>query len=153
MKTISGPLAKMFCSTTGFPALPNTSGVRPTGAGALAFSLLVSGLSSAAEVKLDGLLAVIDAPSPCITVQVQVYESGVLKTVVALTPTGQVNPLGKKTPIPHFLKGKDYRIRGACVSTSGIFQNTELSFKADGRTVMVVFTKSGFQLKRGGLAY
>lgn len=121
--------------------------------GALALSLLVSGFSDASEVKLDGLLAVIDAPSPCITVQVQVFESDVLKTMVALTPTGQVKPLGKATPIPRFIKGKTYRLQAACVSTKGVFQNTGLNFKADGRTVMVVFTKTGFLVKRGGLAY
>ncbi|AWN24507.1 hypothetical protein DKM44_05835 [Deinococcus irradiatisoli] len=100
-------------------------------------------------------MAVIDAPSPCVTVQVQVFENDILKTVVALTPTGQVNSLGKdkKSPIPHFTKGKNYRIRGACVSAKGLFQNTALNFTADGRTVMVVFTESGFRLQRGGLAY
>lgn len=126
---------------------------RSTATGALALSLLVSGFSSAAAVKLDGLLAVIDAASPCITVQVQVFETGILKTFVALTPTGQVKPLGKLTPVPRFVKGKDYRLEAVCMSTTGIFQNTGLNFKADGRTVMIVFTKVGFVIKRGGLAY
>ena len=128
------------------------SASRSFAAGTLTISFLVAGFSSAAEVKLDGLLAVIDAPSPCVTVQVQIFESDILKTVVALTPTGQVTPLGKTTPTPRFVKGKTYRLQAACVSTKGIFQNTGLSFKADGRTVMVVFTKAGFVIKRGGLA-
>ncbi|UQN08397.1 hypothetical protein [Deinococcus sp. QL22] len=133
--------------------IPVPSARRSFTTGVLAISFLVAGLSSAAEVKLDGLLAVIDAPSPCVTVQVQIFESEILKTMVALTPTGEVKPLGKTTPIPRFVKGMNYRLQAVCVSTKGIFQNTGLSFKADGRTVMVVFTKAGFVIKRGGLAY
>ena len=104
-------------------------------------------------LKMDGLLAVTDAASPCLGVRVQVFEEGKAITQVTVLPDGRVTVPDKKATLPSFAKGKAYKLQATCVSTKGVYQNSELSFKAEGRTVMVVFTKSGFQFKRGGLAY
>ncbi len=126
-------------------------------------SLLLTGLSvltvcgsgaSAATYKLDGLLAINDAPSPCLGVRVKVFEGSKLTTEVTLTPDGRVKPVGRTpAPVPQFAKGKTYSLEGSCVSTANTYQNSQLKFTAEGRTVMVVFTKTGFLFKRGGLAY
>jgi hypothetical protein len=111
-------------------------------------------VSLAATYKMDGLLAINDAPSPCLGVRVKVFENSKLKTEVTVTPDGQVKPVGRTAaPVPQFAKGTAYNLEGTCVSTSNTYQNSQLSFKAEGRTVMVVFTKTGFLFKRGGLAY
>lgn len=120
---------------------------------ALVLSAL-SGVAGAEVPRMDGLLAINDAASPCISVRVQVFEEGQPFAEVAVMPDGKVNPVGQKgIPTPRFAKGKSYKLQATCVSTANVYQNSELSFKAEGRTVMVVFTKSGFQFKRGGLAY
>lgn len=111
-------------------------------------------MASASTYKMDGLLAINDAPSPCLGVRVKVYENSKLKTEVTVTPDGLVKPVGRTSaPVPQFAKGTAYSLEGTCVSTSNTYQNSQLSFKAEGRTVMVVFTKTGFLFKRGGLAY
>ncbi|MFB9994657.1 hypothetical protein ACFFLM_22100 [Deinococcus oregonensis] len=115
---------------------------------------VLGSMSLAATYKMDGLLAINDAPSPCLGVRVKVFENSKLKTEVTVTPDGQVKPVGRTpAPVPQFTKGTTYGLEGTCVSTSNTYQNSQLSFKAEGRTVMVVFTKSGFLFKRGGLAY
>ncbi|UQN08612.1 hypothetical protein [Deinococcus sp. QL22] len=111
-------------------------------------------VSWATTYKLDGLLAINDAPSPCLGVRVKVFEGSKLKTEVILTPDGKVKPVGRTpAPAPQFMKGKTYSLEGTCVSTSNTYQHSQLKFTAEGRTVMVVFTKMGFLFKRGGLAY
>lgn len=111
------------------------------------------GGGGAASFSLDGLLAINDAPSPCRGVRVRVFEEGRLSTEVTVLPSGKVNPVGSRSKAPRFRKGRAYNLQATCVSESGTFQNSELNFRAEGRTVMVVFTKTGFQFKRGGLAY
>lgn len=119
----------------------------------LAMTLLGS-FGAASTYKMDGLLAINDAPSPCLGVRVKVFENSKLKTEVTVTPDGQVKPVSRTaTLIPQFVKGTTYGLEGSCVSTSNTYQNSQLNFKAEGRTVMVVFTKTGFLFKRGGLAY
>ncbi|MEF2276965.1 hypothetical protein V3W47_01560 [Deinococcus sp. YIM 134068] len=110
--------------------------------------------ADASSFALDGLLAINDAPSPCRGVRVQVFEGGRLSTEAVVLPSGEVKATskGNKT-LPRFVKGRAYNLHATCVSESGTFQNSELNFKAEGRTVMVVFTKTGFQFKRGGVAY
>ncbi|WP_264775869.1 hypothetical protein [Deinococcus aetherius] len=111
-------------------------------------------VGGAATLRLDGLLAVNDAPSPCQGVRVKVFEGGRLRNEVTVLPDGQVNPIGAGSKAaPRFQKGRAYNLQATCISASGTFQNSELTFKAEGRTVMVVFTKAGFQFKRGGIAY
>jgi|UPI00058E7D28 hypothetical protein len=111
-----------------------------------------SGLAS--TYRMDGLLAINDAPSPCLGVRVKVFENSKLKMEVTVTPDGKVKPVGRTAAsVPQFAKGTTYGLEGTCVSTSNIYQNSQLNFKAEGRTVMVVFTKTGFLFKRGGLAY
>lgn len=108
----------------------------------------------ASSFALDGLLAVNDAPSPCRGVRVKVFEGGRLRAEATVLPSGQVNPLGAGAKVaPRFQKGRSYNLQATCISDSGTFQNSELTFQAEGRTVMVVFTKTGFQFRRGGLAY
>ena len=114
---------------------------------------LTVGAAAAATLRLDGLLAVIDAPSPCLSVRVKVFENTRSRGEVAVFPDGKVTPIGGKGAAPSFQKGRSYNLQATCVSTSGVFQNSELNFRAEGRTVMVVFTRNGFQFKRGGLAY
>lgn len=118
----------------------------------LALAALGTG-GGAASPRLDGLLAVNDAPSPCQGVRVKVFEGGRLRGEVTVLPGGGVNPAGTGKAAPRFEKGRVYNLQATCISASGAFQNSELSFRAEGRTVMVVFTKAGFQFRRGGLAY
>ncbi|WP_231557324.1 hypothetical protein [Deinococcus sp. YIM 77859] len=127
----------------------------PVGRVGLAVLLSGAALSGAASLQLDGLLAVYDSSSPCLSVAVKVYEGGKLTAQVAVLPDGQVKPLGgKDASLPRFQKGRTYNLQATCLSKdSATFQNSELTFQADGRTVMVAFTKTGFQLRRGGLAY
>ncbi|WP_246580735.1 hypothetical protein [Deinococcus aestuarii] len=121
---------------------------------ALLLALAALGTGGATSPRLDGLLAVNDAPSPCQGVRVKVFEGGRLTGEVTVLPGGQVNPAGTaKKAAPRFEKGRAYNLQATCISVSGAFQNSELSFKAEGRTVMVVFIKTGFQFRRGGLAY
>lgn len=122
----------------------------------LALLLALGALGSAGGTApaLDGLLAINDAPSPCRGVRVRVFEEGRLRAEATVLPSGQVNPIGAGQKVaPRFEKGRAYNLQATCISASGAFQNSELTFKAEGRTVMVVFTKTGFQFKRGGLAY
>lgn len=84
----------------------------------------------------------------------QGFRGGRLRNEVTVLPDGQVNPIGAGSKAaPRFQKGRAYNLQATCISASGTFQNSELTFKAEGRTVMVVFTKAGFQFKRGGIAY
>lgn len=116
--------------------------------------VVACGAASASTLRLDGLLAVNDAPSPCLSVRVKVYEGGRARGEAAVFPDGRVTPLGAKgAAAPIFKKGQSYNLQATCVSTVGAFQNSELNFKAEGRTVMVAFTKTGFQFRRGGVAY
>lgn len=99
-------------------------------------------------------MAVLDVPSPCVSVRVKIMEEGQPRAEVAVMPSGKINLMnGSSASLPSFVKGKTYKLQATCISTARVFQNTELNFKADGRTVMVVFTKSGFQFRRGSVAY
>ncbi|WP_245872879.1 hypothetical protein [Deinococcus planocerae] len=116
-------------------------------------TLGASGWVGATPLRLDGLLAVNDAPSPCQGVRVRVFEGSRLRSEATVLPSGEVKPVGAAAKAPRFEKGRAYNLQATCVSASGTFQNSELSFRAEGRTVMVVFTKAGFQFRRGGLGY
>lgn len=121
---------------------------------ALLIALGALGSAGGAAPSLDGLLAINDAPSPCRGVRVRVFEGGRLRAEATVLPSGQVNPTGAGNKVvPRFEKGRAYNLQATCISEAGTFQNSELTFKAEGRTVMVVFTKTGFQFRRGGLAY
>ncbi len=132
--------------------MPSQFPVRQVG---LAVLLSSAALAGAATFQLDGLLAVYDSPSPCLSVAVKVYEGSQLKAQVAVLPNGQVKPVGgANAPLPRFEKGHTYNLQATCLAKdNATFQNSELTFQADGHTVMLAFTKSGFQFRRGGLAY
>ena len=114
---------------------------------------LASGLAStslATEVKLDTLL-VSGAPSPCLAIRVNVLQEGKSLSQLNLGPTGTLKV--QKGELVHFVKGQTYLLQASCISGSTFTQNTGLSFLADGRTIIVQFADSGFQIKRGGVAY
>ncbi|WP_235183254.1 hypothetical protein [Deinococcus phoenicis] len=111
------------------------------------------GWGQAANPALDGILAVNEGASPCLAIRVSVLENGKKLQDVSVHPDGRVRPLGPGQPPLHFQKGKTYTLQASCVSGGDTFQNTQFGFQAEGRTLMVVFTKSGFVFRRGGLAY
>ncbi|GBF05702.1 hypothetical protein DAERI_050211 [Deinococcus aerius] len=134
--------------------MPNLPLVHPACLAVVLLGAVTCGAAAAGNTfQLDGLLAVYDSPSPCLSVAVRVYEGSQLKSQVAVLPTGKVSPVGKSAPLPRFEKGRTYNLQATCLGKDKTFQNSELTFKADGHTVMVAFTKAGFQFRRGGLAY
>lgn len=104
----------------------------------------------AGEVKLDTLM-VSGAPSPCLAVRINILQAGKSLSQLNLGPTGTSKLQAGK--IVHFQKGQTYLLQATCISSSGTHQNAGLSFLADGRTVIVQFGDTGFQIKRGGVAY
>ena len=119
----------------------------------LGFGLSAISLGSgahASEIKLDTLM-VSGAPSPCLAVRVNVIQGGKSLSQLNLGPTGTLKV--QKGELVHFVKGQTYLIQATCISGTTFVQNTGLSFLADGRTVIVQFADTGFQIKRGGVAY
>jgi hypothetical protein len=104
----------------------------------------------AGEIKLDTLM-VSGAPSPCLAVRVNILQAGKSLSQLNLGPTGTSKV--QAGTVVHFQKGQTYLLQATCISSSGAHQNSGLSFLADGRTVIVQFVDTGFQIKRGGVAY
>jgi hypothetical protein len=104
----------------------------------------------AGEIKLDTLI-VSGAPSPCLAVRVNILQGGKSLSQLNLGPTGTLKV--QAGTVVHFQKEQTYLLQASCISSSGGHQNAGLSFLADGRTVIVQFVDTGFQIKRGGVAY
>jgi len=104
----------------------------------------------AGEIKLDTLL-VSGAPSPCLAVRVNILQAGKSLSQLNLGPTGTMKVQAGQ--LVHFRKGQNYLLQATCISSSGTHQNAGLTFLADGRTIIVQFSDTGFQIKRGGVAY
>lgn len=102
------------------------------------------------EVKLDTLL-VGGAPSPCLAIHVNILQDGKSLSQLNLGPTGVMKV--QKGETVHFQKGETYLIQATCISGSTFTQATGLNFTADGRTIIIQFADTGFQIKRGGVAY
>jgi len=109
-----------------------------------------TGSTQATEIKLDTLM-VSGAPSPCLAVRVNVMKEGRSLSELNLTPDGGLKV--QKGENVHFAKGETYMLQASCISGSTFSQQSGLKFTADGRTIIVQFADTGFQIKRGGVAY
>ena len=109
--------------------------------------------SFSAPVQLNQLMIMMDEPTPCQGVAVRFVEG--IKPIGEFTvlTNGVIKPRGKVRTFPAFEKGKTYQVDASCISTKSGPLNSSITFKADGRTVILVFKKMGFMFKRGGLAY
>lgn len=118
-----------------------------------ALALVVLGSAQAASVQLDQLMIMIDEETPCQGVAVRFTEGNRGLGDFTVLTGGLIKPRGSATTFPAFAKGKTYRVEASCITTKAVRLNSSITFKADGRTVMLVFKKMGFMFKRGGLAY
>ncbi|ACO45059.1 hypothetical protein DEDE109153_13285 [Deinococcus deserti] len=106
-----------------------------------------------ASVQLNQLMIMMDEPTPCQGVAVRFVEGSKNLGEFTVLTNGVIKPRGPVKTFPPFEKGKNYHVEASCISTTSGPLNSSITFKADGRTVMLVFKKMGFMFKRGGLAY
>ncbi|MFC4639940.1 hypothetical protein [Deinococcus hohokamensis] len=118
-----------------------------------ALALVTFGSAQAASIQLDQLMIMMDEETPCQGVAVRFAEGQRSLGDFTVLTGGLIKPRGSAKTFPRFEKGKTYRVEASCITTKSVPLNSSITFKADGRTVMLVFKKMGFMFKRGGLAY
>ena len=112
--------------------------------------LLLASVGSAASVEPDILVS--PGSSPCDRVHFKLWQKDKLTLDVYLAPDNKHKFVMGKA-LPQLVKGQTYRVVTDCVNLkSGGFSNSGgLTFAYDGRTLIVEFNDTGYNIRRGGV--